>query len=365
MKFSLALAAAPLAALATPLGATTPAHSHQLHHRNPFPAKLAPRQAPDSIDELIKQRNRLYFGAAGDNGIMQRGKTEAIQLANFGQVTPEYSMKWDATEPAPGNFTWGNADYLVDWAQRNDKIVHGHTLLWHTALPTWVSSIKSKGALTKAIQRHVKEVVKRYKGKIRSWDVVNEIFNDDGTLRNNSFFNVLGEEYVGTAFRAARDADPDAKLYLNDYNLDNKDWAKLPAVVKKVDEWIDQGIPIDGIGSQSHLAANMSSNVEAALRALAASKVSEILITELDIDTAPPAEYAAVVNACLRVRKCRGITVWGVSDSQSWKSEKKPLLFDADYNPKPAYNAIVNTLKSVLEQNGKARQWNKPSFPWQ
>ncbi|TIC92730.1 Endo-1,4-beta-xylanase [Colletotrichum higginsianum] len=357
MKFSLALAAAPLAALATPLGVAPAAHSphssrsshsHSVSHRHPIPARLAERQASDSIDALIKKRGKLYFGASGDNGIMQQGRTEAILQANFGQVTPEYSMKWDATEPAPGNFTWGNADYLVDWAQTNDKSVHGHTLLWHTALPTWVSDISDKKVLTKVIERHVHTVVGRYKGKIRSWDVVNEIFNDSGTLRNNTFFNVLGESYVGIAFRAARAADPAAKLYINDYNLDNKDWGKLPALVNKVDQWIGQGIPIDGIGSQSHLVPNMSSNVEAALHALAASRVSEILITELDIDTAPPAEYATVVGACLNVPKCRGITVWGVSDRQSWKSEKKPLLFDENYNPKPAYDAIVKKLKGVV-----------------
>ncbi|TQN65503.1 Endo-1,4-beta-xylanase [Colletotrichum shisoi] len=224
MKLSMALAAAPLAALATPLGVAPAArsphsshsHSHTLSHRHPIPVRLAERQASDSIDTLLKKRGKLYFGASGDNGIMQQGRTEAIQLANFGQVTPEYSMKWDATEPAPGNFTWGNADYLVDWAQTNDKSVHGHTLLWHTALPTWVSDIGDKKVLTKVIERHVQTVVGRYKGKIRSWDVVNEIFDDSGTLRNTTFFNVLGESYVGIAFRAARAADPAAKLYIND-----------------------------------------------------------------------------------------------------------------------------------------------------
>ncbi|KAK1584891.1 glycoside hydrolase [Colletotrichum navitas] len=275
---------------------------------------------------------------------MQQGKTEAIIKADFGQVTPEYSMKWDAIEPTRGNFSWDNSDYIVNWTQSNNKTLHGHALIWHTALPTWVSDIKDKSVLTSVIEKHVSTVVGRYRGKIRAWDVVNEIFSDNGTLRNNTFFNVMGESYVGVAFRAARAADPTAKLYINDYNLDNKEWGKVSALVKKVDQWIGQGIPIDGIGSQSHLAPNMSSNVEGALRLLATACVSEIAITELDIDGAPPADYAAVVGACLNVSKCVGVTTWGLSDKQSWKNSSKPLLFDENYNPKPAYNAIVNRL---------------------
>ncbi|GKT60194.1 glycosyl hydrolase family 10 [Colletotrichum tofieldiae] len=343
MKVSLVIILAPLAALATPLG-IAPTRSLQSRSN-----RLVERQAPVSIDELFKKRGKLYFGVSGDNGIMQQGKTEDIIKANFGQVTPEYSMKWDATEPTQGNFTWGNSDFLVNWAQTNGKSIHGHTLLWHTALPTWVSDIRDKKVLSSVIQTHIRTVVGRYRGKIRAWDVVNEIFNDNGTLRNNTFFNVMGEAYVGVAFRAARAADPAAKLYINDYNLDNKGWGKVSALVNKVNQWIDQGIPIDGIGSQSHLVPNMSSNVEGALQSLATARVSEIAITELDIDSAPPADYAAVVSACLNVPKCRGITTWGVSDKvqnrQSWKSTARPLLFDDNYDPKPAYNAIVNRLK--------------------
>ncbi|GKT45020.1 endo-1,4-beta-xylanase [Colletotrichum spaethianum] len=349
MKVFLAIVLAPLAALATPLG-IAPSSYHQSRSNG-----LVERQSPISIDELFKKRGKLYFGVSADNGIMQQGKTEAIIKANFGQVTPEYSMKWDATEPSRGNFSWGNSDFLVNWAQTNNKSIHGHTLLWHTALPTWVSNIRDEKVLSNVLQTHIRTVVGRYRGKIRAWnftnkmvpqkDVVNEIFNDNGTLRNNTFLNVMGEAYVGVAFRAARAADPAAKLYINDYNLDNKGWGKVSALVNKVNQWVGQGIPIDGIGSQSHLAPNMSSNIEGALQSLATAHVSEIAITELDIDNAPPADYAAVVGACLNVPKCVGITTWGVSDKQSWKSAARPLLFDDSYNPKPAYNAIVRMLQ--------------------
>ncbi|GKT48745.1 endo-1,4-beta-xylanase [Colletotrichum spaethianum] len=332
MKLSLPVILAPLAVLALPTDSPS--------------AAVVERQSPTSVDQLIKARGKLYFGVSTDNGILQKGKTAAIIKSNFGQVTPEYSMKWDATEPARNSFTFGNADYLVNWTQQNGgKTIRAHTLLWHNALPAWVAAIKDKATLTAVVETHIKTVVGRYKGKVRSWDVVNEAFNDDGTLRSTIFSQVLGEAYIGIAFRAARAADPAAKLYINDYNLDGAGWAKVAAVVAKVNQWIGQGIPIDGIGSQTHLAANKASTIQGALQQLAASRVSEIAITELDITGAPPSDYATVVGACLSVPKCRGITVWGVSDKDSWTSATKPLLFDVKYAPKPAYNAVVTRLR--------------------
>jgi len=236
MKFLLLLTA-PLLVSATPL--------------------LAQRQADRSIDTLFKGVGKIYFGAATEYAKIKTGKTEAIVQQNFGQVTNEYLMKWDQTEPNRGQFNLGSANDLVQWAIGSTKSIRGHTLVWGEALPDWVKDIKDKATLTEVIQTHVKNVMAgpdgSWKGKIRAWDVVNEVIDDDGNLKNTHFFDVLGEEYIGIAFRAAREADPAAKLYINDYNLESNAFGQHKGMLKYVKKWLGEGIPINGIGSQTHI----------------------------------------------------------------------------------------------------------------
>ncbi|KAG8740147.1 hypothetical protein FRC10_004706 [Ceratobasidium sp. 414] len=184
---------------------------------------------------------KVYFGAVTEVSLSSSALSSAIIKSDFGALTSQNSAKWDATEPSRGSFNFAAFDSLVNFAQANGKL-----------LPAWVSSISDSAILTSVIQSHVTTIVGRYKGKVYAWDVVNEILNEDGTLRSSVFSNVLGENFVAIAFKAARSADPSAKLYINDYNLDSVN-AKVNALVVLVNRQKAAGTPIDGIGTEAHL----------------------------------------------------------------------------------------------------------------
>ncbi|KAF2454589.1 structural studies On the mobility in the active site of the Thermoascus Aurantiacus xylanase I [Lineolata rhizophorae] len=305
-------------------------------------------QAQNSIHDVFMEGWGKYFGTCTDQGLLQGRSAEVIQQ-NFGQVTPENSMKWDSTEPSRGNFNFGQADFLVNWATENNKIIRGHTTVWHSQLPGWVSNIYDSNTLTQVIENHVTTLIGRWKGQIYAWDVVNEILAEDGSLRQSIFSQVFQDGFVPIAFNAAREADPDCKLYINDYNLDQASYGKTQGMVRWVGQWRDAGVPIDGIGSQSHLTAGLASSTPGAMQALCAA-ADECAITELDIVNASPDDYTTATNACRDIENCVGVTVWGVSDPNSWRSQNNPLLFDGNFNPKPAYDAIYQDLVNNMPE---------------
>ncbi|GAB0137162.1 Endo-1,4-beta-xylanase 2 [Epichloe bromicola] len=282
-----------------------------------------------------------YWGTAVDPPILKNTAMADFIAKEFNQVTPENSMKWAETEPHPGKFDFAAADEVVKFAQKHGMEIRGHCLLWHKQAPAWVYQIKDPDEMAEAIRRHITAVVGRYKGIIK--DVVNEIFEQDGSFRHSVFYRLLGEKFVHIAFEAANKADSDAALYINDFNLDAPNAPKTLAMIAKVKGWRNANVAITGIGSQSHIEQGGGKRHAAALKAMSAV-VPEVAITELDIPNAPSQDYVDVVKGCLVLKNCVGITSWGACDKVSWLPGKSPLLFDGQMRPKEAYKAIMSSL---------------------
>ncbi|CAE6427947.1 unnamed protein product [Rhizoctonia solani] len=328
------------------------------------PSLVTAQSSLRGLHKLAKAKGR-YFGTATDQ---LWTNTDSAYLAlsgnssEFGVNTPGNQLKWDATEKSRNVFSFTNGDYQVAWAKNHSQAVRGHTLVWHSQLPSWVSNGGFNNAtLISVMQNHISNVAGHFKGQLYAWDVVNEAFEENGTYRNSVFYSTIGPAYIPIALRAARAADPTAKLYLNDYNTD---WtgSKSNAYYNLAKSLLAQGVPLDGIGFQGHLIVNSFERTVQENFQRFADLGLDIAITELDIRMTLPAtdallqsqaeNYAYIVKSCLAISKCVGITTWDTSDDYSWIPSVNPgqgaaLLFDENKKPKPAYSSVANALAAA------------------
>ncbi|WP_405872719.1 endo-1,4-beta-xylanase [Streptomyces zaomyceticus] len=320
-----------------------------------------PASAADTPLRDLAAARGIYLGTAVTGGKLTGGYGD-LAGAQFGSLTPGNEMKWDAVEPARGTYDWTGADRVVAFAEAHGQQVRGHTLVWHSQLPGWLTGGSWTAAQLRTLMTdHITAEAGRYKGRVDHWDVVNEPLNEDGTLRPSLWGAALGESYIADAFRSARAADPAAKLYLNDYSTDAVG-AKSDGMYALVKRLLAQGVPVDGVGFQAHLVlGQVPASLETNLRRFAELGV-DVAITELDIRMTLPAtdaelaqqkaDYAAVLRACLAVTRCAGVTVWGFTDSDSWIPDFFPgqgaaTPYDENLAPKPAHAGIAETLAPV------------------
>lgn len=315
--------------------------------------------APGSLGALAAARGK-YFGDAVDNVVNQEAadpQYRPIINNEFTSLTPGNGMKWDSTEPTLGQFNFSRGDEIVSIARANGQQVRGHTLVWHQQTPNQVQNLDPT-ALRQAMNNHISTVMTHYRGQLAAWDVVNEAFNDDGTMRQSFWLQKLGTTYIADAFRAARAADPNVKLYYNDFNIEGLG-AKSNAVFTLAQSLRAQGL-LDGVGFQTHLAVQFPfpNQLQQNLQRFADLGL-DVAITELDVRMQLPPDtnkvatqntyYRNVVNACLAVTRCVGITEWGFTDKYSWipgvfPGEGSAHLADENLNLKQAYNTVRDAL---------------------
>lgn len=347
--------------------------------------------AQKTLGEATK--GKFLFGTAVNMGQVTgtNAAESAIVASEFSAIVPENDMKSALIHPAEDRFNWDNADKIVAFAEKNKQTLTGHCLIWHSQVPNWFF-VDAEGkpatpeVLKERMKKHIYAVVGRYKGKIRGWDVVNEAFEDNGSYRKSKFYQILGKDFIKFAFQFAHEADPNAELYYNDYNVETP--AKCDAIVQLVKELKAAGLRIDAVGSQAHMHM-INPTVEAAetsFKKLIAAGV-HICITEWDISILPSPYEGANVSTSMAYTKemdpyrdgvpadvqakwnkrmldmfglflkyqksIDRVTVWGVTDKGTWLNNfpirgrmDYPMLYDRNNKRKPIVDEMIKLVKN-------------------
>lgn len=349
---------------------------------------------PDSSSLKESFKKDFYIGTALNLKHIHNEDKKGVEIVKkeFSSVVAENCMKSMFLQPKEGVFFFDDADAFVAFGQQNSMYTIGHTLIWHSQAPEWFFVDKegknvSAEVLKQRMKTHIQTVVSRYKGKIKSWDVVNEAIMEDGSYRKSKFYEILGEDFIPLAFQWAHEADPDAKLYYNDYN----EWhpGKVERLTKIIKNFKTKGIRIDGIGMQGHIGLDYPSIAEYENAIVKYSNAGvKVSVTELEISALPsPNKISSnisdtqayqrelnpysngVLPANVQVEwekrytdfftlflkhhdKIERVTLWGVTDGDSWKNDfpivgrtDYPLLFDRNYQAKPIVQQLINLTK--------------------
>ncbi len=294
------------------------------------------------------------------------GEDMELVIKQFNAITPENLMKPENMQPTEGSFTYTESDKMIAFAEENDLTVIGHTLAWHQQSGDWLGKNVDRETAIAQLKAHIFGVAGKYDGEIYSWDVVNEAIEDgvslnggrtwQDCLRKTQWYESIGPDYIALAFRFAHEAAPNAKLYYNDYNLNQN--SKATVVCEMVKDLKSQGVPIDGIGMQGHYDLTLKPKlVEGSIELFSSIDNIELAVTELDIGmTNVQASESAYRNAqktqarlyaeLFEIYKAHSdrivrVTFWGYRDDTSWRKEKLPLLFDSGLNPKLSFFAVA------------------------
>jgi endo-1,4-beta-xylanase len=345
----------------------------------PTPATNAVAGRAPEVDQPLRELaslNRLRIGTAVDMNALANDATYRDRIGvEFNSVTAENVMKWETIEPQPGQLNFGPADELMAFARQNGQQVRGHTLLWHNQLPSWLTEGVASGEITPTelrgiLRQHVTDVVSHFRARIYQWDVVNEVIDDNANLRDTIWLQQLGPGYIADVFRWAHAADPTAKLYLNDYNVEGIS-AKSDAYYALAQQLLDDGVPVDGMGVQGHLGVQFgffpASNVAQNLQRFEDLGL-ETSVTEADVRMILPSDtvklqaqaqgYNTLMQGCLLVDRCTSFTVWGYTDKYSWvpgffTGQGAANILDENFAPKPAYQALQATLALGASAGGQ------------